>query len=76
MFFFCLRSAEICYYGILKSGGTGQMFSLFSRICYNGLPEYFLYSVWTGVDRGVCGVLRLLGIMDLFFVEVKVEYFK
>ena len=33
--------AETCSFGILKSGQTGRMFSLFSRIGYNGLPEYF-----------------------------------
>ena len=39
--FFCLHWDEICYFGILKSGQTGRTFSLFSRIGYNGLPEYY-----------------------------------
>ena len=49
----------------LKSGRTGQMSPCFPRlvitVCLN-----ILYSVQTGVDHGACGVLRLLGISDLF----------
>ena len=33
--------AETCSFGIVKSGRTGRTFSLFSRIGYNGLPEYY-----------------------------------
>ena len=64
-FFFVYVELKFVIFGILKSGRTGRTFSLFSRIGYNGLPE-LLCSVRTGVDRGACGVLRLLGITDLF----------
>ena len=66
-FFVCFFYVGLKFviFGILKSGRTGRTFSLFSQIGYNGLPE-LLCSVRTGVDRGACSVLRLLGITDLF----------
>ena len=64
-FFFDYVGLKFVIFGILKSGRTGRTFSLFSQIGYNGLPE-LLCSVRTGVDRGACSVLRLLGISDLF----------
>ena len=32
---------KLAVFGILKSGQTGRTFSLFSRIGYNDLPEYY-----------------------------------
>ena len=60
---------------ILKSGRTGRTFSLFSRIGYNGLPEY--YSTQYGLESiAVCAVSCGCWGFRTCFVEGNAEYLK
>ena len=67
--------AETCNFGILKSGQTGRTFSLFFRIGYNGLPEYYCTRYELELIT-VCAVSCGCWGFRTCFVEGKAECFK